>query len=169
MSREIFSIWSSVLIALSLILNFLSTACDRHNRSLHFWTVSQLRCSVWGPVKPESLSLSLFSFCLHTALRKRDPALEACKEPPQPFSHCPLSLEKTAFSFSFLSLKMNSPINPSSTDHSEKERKRERRLELCVCEVFFSSSFLINPLHLGQEALLFVVHCPFKEINVFYR
>lgn len=100
----------------------------------------------WGALSggqwSQSLSLPLFlSFTLHTALRKRDPALEACKEPPQPFSHCPLSLEKTAFSFSFLSLKMNSPINPSSTDHSEKERKRERRLELCVCEVFFRLLF----------------------------
>lgn len=88
--------------------------------------------------QPESLSLS---FCLHTALRKRDPALEACKEPPQPFSQRPISLEKTAFSFSFLSLIMNSSINPSSTDHSEKERKRERWLELCICEVSFFHLF----------------------------
>lgn len=94
-----------------------------------------MRWPVWGPAKTDTGSLSFFR--LHTALRKRDLALEACKEPPQPFSHCPLSVEKTAFLFSFLSLKMNStintiPYNSFSTDPSEKDRKRERWPKLCV-------------------------------------
>lgn len=142
MSREIFSIWFSVLIALLLISNFLGTAWDRRNRSLHFWTVSQLRRSVWGPVKTAivSLFLSVFTWLSKREIQPSRPAKSLLS--PFLIASYPLKIQL----FSFLSLKMNSPINPSSTDHSEKERKRERWLELCVCEVSFFIFFFNQSL-----------------------
>lgn len=93
----------------------------------------------WGALsrgqwrQPESLSFFLSS---HGSQKERSSPRGLQRASSALFSS-PTIPWKDSFSFSFLSLKMNSPINPSSTDHSEKERKRERWLELCFCEVSF--------------------------------
>lgn len=98
-----------------------------------------------------SLFLSVF-----TRLSEERFSPPCLQEPPHPFSHCPLSVEKTAFPFSFLFLKMNSPTNPSSTYPSEKkENDRDGLNSVCV-DFFYRYTSVRKRCHLRQSILSFL-------------
>lgn len=86
-----------ILIALSLIQNFLCTAWDRHNRSLHFFNCQSVEELCLG-ASEDNQSLSL-SFCLHTLSEREIQPLRPAKSLLSPFLIACYTLKRQLFPF----------------------------------------------------------------------
>lgn len=137
-SREVFSIWFPLLIAL-LLISYLPLPCTgtaRHNRSLYFWTVSHGDLRACLSAASPCLPLSYTPLSATAEREERDfgrlrgeestseqntKETQERKTLPHHFSKVTSFLKKKLLSVSLFSLKMDRANNSTPSVHSERQ------------------------------------------------